>query len=129
MAKKKRKEYQRYPIGMKQQAVARLRSGAKVTALAEELKIDRSLLYFWRRKALDQMAGESTGPQDLQAQRIRELEGQVAQLEGALGRKTQEVDFFAAALRRCAASRQPSGRRGGSVCTEKSAGRPKRKAD
>ena len=129
MAKKKRKEYQRYPLGMKQQAVARMQSGVKVTALAQELKIDRSLLYFWRRKMLDQLQGEPAGPLDLPGQRIRQLEAQVAQLEGTLGRKTQEIDFFVAALRGIQALRQPKGGRGATASMDRSVSGPARKAE
>ena len=129
-AKKKRKEYERYPVGMKQQAVERMLAGAKVTSLAEELGIHRSLLYDWKRAVAAPACGvEVAGPLDLPGQRIRELEGQVAQLEGSLGRKALEIDFFVAALRGIAALRLSSGGRGRNASTEKSSDAPPRKAD
>src|SRR5690242_4534042 len=88
-----------YPIGFEQQAVGRMKAGANVSALARELGIDRSLLYIWSRKMEGRRYGERDSLPDLRDQRILELEGQIATLEGALGRKTQEVDFFEGALR------------------------------
>jgi transposase-like protein len=120
MAKKVR-GYRRYPVGMKQQVVGRMEAGENVKALARELGIDRTLLYVWKRKAAGQ-------PQDLRDQRIRELEAKVGQLEGALGRQVQEVDFFAAALRGIAALRRQKSGSGERASTEKSADAPKRKA-
>jgi transposase-like protein len=129
MAKKIR-GYRRYPVGMKQQVVARMQSGENVTALARELQINRTLLYVWKRKAAGQPYGsEPGGPQDLRDQRIRELEAQVGQWEAALGRRAQEIDFFGAALRGIAALRQRKSGSGGRASTEKSADAPKRKAN
>jgi transposase-like protein len=128
MAKKVR-GYRRYPVGMKQQVVGRMEAGENVKALARELGIDRTLLYVWKRKAAGQPYGSAAGqPQDLRDQRIRELEAKVGQLEGALGRQVQEVDFFAAALRGIAALRRQKSGSGERASTEKSADAPKRKA-
>jgi transposase-like protein len=129
MAKKVR-GYRRHPVGMKQQAIARMKTGENITALARELEINRTLLYVWKRKAAGQAYGsEEGGPQDLREQRIRELEAKVAQLEGALGRQAQEVDFFAAALRGIAALRRQKSGSGERASTERSADAPKRKAN
>ena len=126
----KKREYRRHPVGMKQQAVARMASGANITALARELEINRTLLYVWKRNACGQPYGsEGGGPQDLRDQRIRELQAKIGELEGALGRKVQEVDFFAAALRGIAARRQEKRESGERGSTGRSAGVPKRKAN
>jgi transposase-like protein len=129
MAKKVR-GYRRHPVGMKQKVIERMAAGANVKALAEELGINRTLLYVWKRNAAGRPYGsDPDGPQDMRAQRIRELEAQIGQLEAALGRRAQEVDFFGAALRGIAALRQPKGGSGGRASTEKSADAPKRKAN
>lgn len=129
MAKKVR-GYRRHPVGMKQQVVGRMQAGENITALARELGINRALLYVWRRKAAGRPYGSAAdGPQDLCAQRVQELEAKIGQLEGALGRKAQEVDFFGAALRGIAALRQQKRGSGGRASTERSADAPKHKAN
>ena len=129
MAKKVR-SYRRYPVGMKQQVIGRMKAGENVKALAGELGINRTLLYVWKRNAVGQPYGSAAGePQDLRDQRIRELEAKVAQLEGTLGRRGQEIDFFLAALRGIAALRQPKNGNAERASTEKSADAPKRKAN
>jgi transposase-like protein len=127
---KRGKGCRRYPIGFKQQAVGRMKAGTNVSELARELGIDRSLLYIWSRKIEGRAYGnEPCGPPDLRDQRIQELEAKVAALEGALGRKTQEVDFFEAALRTIAETRQKKSAAGERSSTEKSAAGSERKAD
>jgi hypothetical protein len=66
---------------------------------------------------------------DRREQRIQELEAKIADLEGALGRKGQEVDFFGAALRTIAENRQKTSGSGETASTKKSGGEPSRKAD
>ena len=129
MAKKTR-TFRRYPIGFKQQAVGRMKAGENVAALARELGIDRSLLYIWCRRIEGRREGnepyQMLNPQE---QRIRDLEAKIAGLEGALGRKAQEIDFFDAALRTIAEIRQRRSASGGTGSTEKSAPGSGRKAD
>lgn len=120
----------RYPIGFKQQAVGRMRSGENVSKLAEELGVNRCLLYLWKRKMQGRPYGnEPSQPADLRDQKIQELEAKIAELEGALGRKGQEVDFFEAALRRIAETRRKRSGSGGRESTKRSEDVPNRKAD
>lgn len=127
---KKGKSYQRYPIGFKQRAVERMKAGVNVSELARQLGIDRSLLYIWSRKVAGRPYGsEPCELPDRRDQRIQELEANIADLEGALGRKTLEMDFFAGALRAIEAKRQKRGEAGGTASTEKSAAGSDRKAD
>ncbi len=124
------KSYRRYPIGFKQQAVGRMKAGGNVSELARELGIDRSLLYIGGRKVEGRPYGSgSTELPDRRDQRIQELEAKVADLEGTLGRKTQEIDFFAAALRAIAAKRRKRAEAGGTASTENSAAGSDRKAN
>jgi len=120
--------YQRHPAGLRQSAVQRMALGGNVSALARELGVHRNLLYYGRDHPLERPA--AVGEWDRQGQQIRELEGRIAGLEGALGRKTQEADFFASALRRVEGRRRSSGSTGVPASTEKSgSGRKRRKAD
>lgn len=43
--------YRRHPIGLKQQAVERMKLGESVSGLARELGVDRITLYRWRLKS------------------------------------------------------------------------------
>ena len=130
MARKRQRSYRRHPVGMKQKVIGRMQAGESPKALAEELGVNRTLLYVWKRKAAGHPYGsDPDGPQDWKEQRIRELEAKVGQLEGSLGRQVQEVDFFRAALRGIAALRQQRSRSGERASTEKSAGAAKRKAN
>ena len=127
---KKVRDYRRHPVGMKQQVIGRMQAGENITALARELGINRTLLYVWKRRAAGQPYGREAGvPPDLREQRMLELEAKIGQLEGALGRKAQEIDFFGAALRGIAALRQQRSGSGERASTERSAGAPKRKAN
>jgi transposase-like protein len=123
--------WRRHPIGVQQQAVRRMELGESPSALAQELGVHRNSLYYWRTQRM--AAGEQAGTGqagDAGASKVRELETRIVGLEGALGRKTLELDFFVSALRRVAAPRQNSSATGGTACTEKSAdARKRRKAD
>jgi len=115
---------------MKQQVVGRMQAGENVTVLARELGINRALLYVWKRRAAGQPYGsQAGGPRDWGEQRIQELEAKIGQLEGALGRKAQEIDFFGSALRGIAALRQQRSGSGERGSPERSADAPKRKAN
>jgi transposase-like protein len=113
-------------IGVKQHAVERMKLGENVSALARELGVDRTLLYLWRARTQRGREPGPEGPIDVRQIRIQELETKIAGLEGALGRKGMELDFFAGALRRIAESRQKSENNGGTASTRKSAGEPQR---
>jgi transposase-like protein len=84
-------------------AIERMKDCPSVSALAEELGIDRSNLYQWQRQL--EHAGESssrvTSP-------VRELRKQVRDLKRVLAEKTLEADFFKGALQKIEARRQSS---------------------
>ena len=61
--------------------------------------------------------------------RVRELEQKVGELEGVIGRKALESDFFAGALRRIKEARQKRGSSGEMASTRKSGSGCNRKAD
>lgn len=122
--------YRRHPIGLRQQAVERMKLGESISGLARELGVDRITLYRWRLKSNPGSSGAATGAAayDPQQQRIQELEAKIAGLEGTLGRKEMELNFFAGALRRIKETRQQTSVSGEKASTRKSAEECKRKA-
>ena len=100
------------------------------------LGVNRAVLYKWqqeaegRRKVTISAARVPAEPaEDPQQIRIRQFEKQVADLQGAVGEKTLELDFFAGALRRIEGSRQKKSITGEAASTPKSGSGCERKAD
>jgi transposase-like protein len=107
-----------------------MRRGENVSALAKKLGVPRSLLYWWRKQAERHLKPTQPGAaEDPRDGRIRELEEKVGELEGVIGQKTLELDFFAGALRRIKETRQKKSSSGGTTSTRKSAGGYNRKAN
>jgi transposase-like protein len=130
MSEESRRKWDRYSAAFRQQALERMKTCDNVKALAKELGVARQQLYWWKQRA-EQRAnprepGASEDPRD---RRIRELTKKVAELEGVIGQKTLELDFFAGALRRIEESRQKKGMSGETASTQKSASGCNRKAD
>ena len=129
MAKKKgNKRSNRYPVGFQRDAVERMKHCKDVGKLAEELGVSRGALYLWKRRSeglpsyrAAGEAGRSASVDDRQAKRIRELEAQVAALEGEVGRRSLEASFFKSALRRVEELRRQSDEPGGTASTTRSA--------
>ncbi len=94
-------------------AVARMKAGENVRALADELEVDIRGLYRWRQR-LDVPQG------DPQRQREATLAKEVEQLKRALADKVLEVDFLQGALHKIEARRQGSGSTGAKASTTKS---------
>jgi hypothetical protein len=131
MAKKSKKvdrRSNRYPVGFQQDAVERMKHCKDISKLAEELGVSRGALYLWRRKGEGLLSyrdaakkGHPAAAHDPQAKKIRELEAQVASLEGELGRRSLEASFFKSALRRVEGLHRQSGGPGGTASTTRSA--------
>jgi hypothetical protein len=131
MAKKSKKvdrRSNRYPVGFQQDAVERMKHCKDISKLAEELGVSRGALYLWRRKGEGLLSyrdaakkGHPAAADDPQAKKIRELEAQVASLEGELGRRSLEASFFKSALRRVEGLHRQSGGPGGTASTTRSA--------
>jgi transposase-like protein len=119
----------RWPADFRQQALERMKTCDNVKVLAKELGVARQLLYLWKQQAEGRLQPSEPGAsQDPRDRRIRELEKKVGELEGVIGQKTLELDFFAGALRRIKESRQRKGRSGETASTRKSASGCNRKA-
>jgi hypothetical protein len=129
MAKKKvNKRSNRYPVGFQRDAVERMKHCSDIGKLAEELGVSRGALYLWKRRGEGLPSyrdatrrGQAASAEDPQAKKIRELEAQVAGLEGELGRRSLEASFFKSALRRVEERRRQNDELGGTASTTKSA--------
>jgi hypothetical protein len=86
-------------------------------------------LYRWKQLAERRAKSGADAAEDPGERRVRELEKKVKELEGVIGQKSLELDFFAGALRRIKESRQQRSSSGGTTSTRKCAGGWKRKAD
>lgn len=130
MSERAKRKWERRSGTFKERVLERMKRGENVSALAKELGIQRSVLYLWKGKAERRRQG--MGPEaieDPRDGRIRELEQKVGELEGMIGQKTVELDFFAGALRRIEEKRQQRSSSGETVSTRKSASGCHRKAD
>ena len=135
MAKKANTRSNRYPLGFQREAVERMRHSKDIAGLAQELGVSRGALYLWKRKAaglpsyreaLRQAPG--SWQEDEKARQLRELQAQVAALEGELGRRSIEASFFKSALRKVEALRQQPEGPGEMPSTKRSAAGRSRKA-
>jgi len=94
-------------------ALERMKDCRSVSALAEELGVDRTVLYHWHRQqeeAIDPSAAGARSP-------VRQLRKQVRDLKRVLAEKMLEVDFFKGALQKVEARRQSSKDSGGTAST------------
>ena len=130
MSEESRRKWDRWPAEFRKRALERMKTCRNVKVLAKELGVARQLLYLWKQQAEGRKkASDVSGSEDPRDQRIGELEKKVGELEGVIGQKTLELDFFAGALRRIGESRQKKGKAGATASTPKSAGGCNRKVD
>ena len=134
-SKKRNNRSKRYAVGFQRDAVERMKHCEDIGKLAEELGVSRGALYLWKRKGEGLLSyrdaarkGRPAADDDPQAKKIRELEAQVASLEGELGRRSLEASFFKSALRRVEGLHRQSGAPGGTASTTRSVA-GNRKAD
>ena len=127
-SKEVNKRSNRYPVGFQRDAVERMKHCEDIGKLAEELGVSRGALYLWKRKSEGLLSyrdaaqkGHPAAADDPQAKKIRELEAQVASLEGELGRRSLEASFFKNALRRVEELRRQSEEPGETASTTRSA--------
>lgn len=118
-------KWRRHSVEFKKQAVERMKTSDNIHALAQELDIERKLLYTWK----DQFEGRPAPRHanyagDKQKRAETKLEQENQQLKSALATKTLEVDFFKGALRRIKEGRQNRTASGASTSTPKSSSGP-----
>jgi transposase len=104
----------KYPEAFRKMAMERMKDCPSVTALAEELGVDRTVLYQWQRNldASDEGATKHSS--------VRKLRKEVRELKRVLAEKTLEVDFFKGALQKVEARRQGNSGTGGKASTTRS---------
>ena len=112
------RKYIRHSEEFKRQAVQRMKDCASVGILAQELDVQRRLLYRWKEE-LDPKPKDAGGDGNGAAQ-IGKLKQEVVRLEAALGRKTLETDFFKRALQKVEARRRSKALPGKAEFTTKS---------
>jgi transposase len=125
MSRKRKRKWQRRSAAFKKMAVERMKEGY-IRDLAKELGVPVSGLYRWKQLAERRLAEAAEDPRE---RHVRKLEEKVKELQGVIGQKTLELDFFAGALRRIKESRQQRNDSGGTPSTRKCARGWKRKAD
>ena len=114
MLKGTSKRYRKYGKEFRAQALERLKRGDNVTAIANELGVDRNLLYTWRAR-MEAREGKACPQVDLS-----ERKDEINELKLLLAEKTLEVDFFKGALQKVAARRQNNTGSGEKASTTKS---------
>jgi len=120
-------KWRRHSVEFKKQAVERMKASDSITALAQELSIERKLLYTWKYQFEGRPAPRHANyAEDKQKRAETKLEQENQQLRSALATKTLEVDFFKGALRRIKEGRQNSTASGSTTSTPKSSSGPNR---
>jgi transposase len=88
-----RKRVGKYPVAFRQMALERMKTCASVSALAEELGVDRTVLYHWQRQ-------KESGHDGTPTSAVRELRKEARDLKRVLAEESLEVDFFKGALQK-----------------------------
>ncbi len=112
-----RRRVGRYRNEFKRMVVARMNECSNILALAEELDIDRRLMYKWRDQFDPVEKDEQQPPLNSRESTLRK---EVSQLKRVLADKTVELDFFKGALQKVEARRQRSDVSGAKASTTKS---------
>ena len=103
-------ESNKYPKAFRQMALERMRTCDNVSALAQELGVDRTVLYHWRDQAPGGAGMTAASP-------VRELRKEIRDLKRVLAEKALEVDFFKGALQKVEARRQRDSGTGATAST------------
>ena len=121
MSRKKQKRRQ-YTAEFKRQALERMKLTDNIVQLAQELGIQRPLLYQWEAAA-EGRGRKSKGKRRPSAASVQENENalreEVNWLREALAKKVKEADFFKGALQKVEARRQSNVGSGGTESTRK----------
>jgi transposase-like protein len=111
----------RHPNEFRRMAIECFNSCENILALANELGIQRTLLYKWRKQfEADEAIGDSV-PVNAREGKLRKELGYVKRL---LAEKALEVDFFRGALQRVGARRQQNNVAGEKTSTTRSVAWP-----
>ena len=111
-----KKRVAQYSLEFRRIAVERMKGCNNITALAEELGVERKSLYLWREQ-VDPESVISRKPGPPAKSREVELEKEVSGLKRVLADKTLELDFFRGALQKVEERRRQSKNFGGKTST------------
>jgi transposase-like protein len=107
----------KHPIKFRRMVIERMKQSDNIAALSDELGVNRSMMYKWRRQ-LDRIdRGER---RLLENSPETNLRTEVDRLKRLLADKTLESDFFKGALQKVEARRQQSEGSGEKAFTTKS---------
>lgn len=107
------------PPGVRALAVLEMAQGTNVSVLAKRIGVHRSALYLWA-KAAEESVEPPVAPMAPEEYKMSQLRLRIVELEAALGRKQNQIDFFQGALQRVAALRESSRANGVKPSTAKS---------
>ena len=109
----------RRSLAFKRMAVERMKSCQNICQLAEELGVNRRLLYHWLYKLEPALQDDPSFPEAERQVKVRELElqQQLERFQRLAADKTLEADFFKGALHKIAARRQSRGKSGETAST------------
>jgi transposase-like protein len=114
-------KWRRHTVEFKRQVVERMKTCENIEALAQEVKIQRKLLYTWKYqfegRPEPRHANLGITAEDRKEKQHRE---EIAKLKAALADKTLENDFFRSALLKIKEGRQKSTETGASASTTSS---------
>lgn len=113
----KKRRVGRYPEEFRRRAVERMKTCDNIVALAQELGVQRRLLYTWRDQFAPFAPREESPPGNSGESTLRK---EIDRLKRVLVDKTLELDFFKGALQKVEARRQQSGSSGEKASTTKS---------
>lgn len=108
-----KKRVNKYPKAFRQMALERMRSCENVSALAQELGVDRTVLYHWRNLMPSENGTTANSP-------VRELRKEIRELKRVLAEKAMELDFFQGALQKVEARRRSGSGSGETASTTRS---------
>ena len=118
------KNVKRYSMRFRQRVVERMLLEPNIAQLSRELRLDRSMMYIWKRKLEKRAYGSvRSGEVNVRDKQIKELQDKISGLEGVIGRQALELDFFEGALRRIEESCQKRRNSGGTTSSPRSATR------
>lgn len=93
--------------------VERMKECNNITLLADELGLERKLMYNWREQFEPREPGTKAPPQSREAK----LERENKRLKQSLADKTLELDFFKGALQKVEGRRRQNKNSGGKTST------------
>lgn len=122
-------KWRRHTVEFKRQVVERMKTCQNIHELAQELKIQRKLLYTWKYQIEGRPEPRHANlAKTAEERKEKSLQDEIVRLKQALADKTLENDFFKAALLNIEQGRQATTEPGGAASTPRSGRRRKSKA-